>query len=658
VRLLEPKEAWFVNASNTSVPDEVIGLLQLGEGFCLPSHNKDRDIVEHIKSIENNFNKLRLRNSNTFRNKLFPLIKSIKNNGTSKMDAEILAAVSITKRFVLNNPNVIFTRADKGNTVVALDRMEYINKMEINLADSNTYTRIQRNPINKITEHLKKTLKRWLQKEYITDHIHARLNSTNAILPRAYGLPKIHKADRPLRTIVSSIGSPLHNLSTYMLKILQKSFSTPDSSFKNSITLVKNLRNVHIPDEFCLVSLDVISLFTNVPIDLVMDSLRKKWGLIESHTKIPKQEFLDTIEFILGSTFFKFNDKIYRQTFGAPMGSPLSPIVADLIMQELESHTLKNLSFIPPFYTRYVDDIALAAPFTQLNDLLNKFNSFHPRLNFTIEVGGSSLNFLEVSMINKNGHLTFDWYHKPTFSGRLLNFHSKHPLTHKIGVITNMVDKILLLSHPAFHEKNFSFLINMLLNNNYPLDIIFSSIKKRLSTKFNQLNNQRDHDVSSEIKENYFVIPYIEHTGEKFIQFFKNIPNFKLTFSGINRLSKFIKVQKDPLPTLFHSNVVYKINCLQCDASYVGQTRRFLKSRIDEHRSHIRRNTSQTSVITEHRVNLLHDFDWENVEVLDEEAHYNKRLISEMIFIKKQSNGLNLHRDTELLDPIYFDIIC
>jgi len=250
VRLLEPKEAWFVNASNTSVPDEVIGLLQLGEDFCLPSHNKDRDIVEYIKSIENNFNKLRLRNSNTFRNKLFPLIKSIKNNGTSKMDTEILAAVSITKRFVLNNPNVIFTRADKGNTVVALDRMEYINKMEINLADSNTYTRIQRNPINKITEHLKKTLKRWLQKEYITDHIHARLNSTNAILPRAYGLPKIHKADRPLRTIVSSIGSPLHNLSTYMLKILQKSFSTPDSSFKNSITLVKNLRKFTFPTNF------------------------------------------------------------------------------------------------------------------------------------------------------------------------------------------------------------------------------------------------------------------------------------------------------------------------------------------------------------------------------------------------------------------------
>jgi len=89
----------------------------------------------------------------------------------------------------------------------------------------------------------------------------------------------------------------------------------------------------------------------------------------------------------------------------------------------------------------------------------------------------------------------------------------------------------------------------------------------------------------------------------------------------------------------------------------VGQTRRLLKQRIDEHRSHIRRDTSQTSVITEHRLEFSHDFDWENVEILDEEVYFNKRLISEMIYIKKQQKGLNLKKDTELLDPIYSDII-
>jgi len=119
------------------------------------------------------------------------------------------------------------------------------------------------------------------------------------------------------------------------------------------------------------------------------------------------------------------------------------------------------------------------------------------------------------------------------------------------------------------------------------------------------------------------------------MQFFKNIPKIKLSFFGINKLSS-IKVQKDLLLPLSYSNVVYKFHCAQCDASYVEQIGRLFKTRIDKHRSHIRRNTNQSSVITpEHRLEFLYDFDWDNIEILDEEIHYNKRIIFEMIHIKK-----------------------
>jgi len=165
-------------------------------------------MTEILSNVSNNFHKHRLNSNNTFRNKVFPRIKSIKNNNRNnrnKIDLDILSAASSTKRFVSHNPNVVFTRADKGNTVVALDRIDYINKMENNLADTSTYISIQRNPINKIIEYLKKILKCWLQNEYIIEHTHTQLNSSNAILLRAYDLPKIHKTDYPLRIIVSSI---------------------------------------------------------------------------------------------------------------------------------------------------------------------------------------------------------------------------------------------------------------------------------------------------------------------------------------------------------------------------------------------------------------------------------------------------------------------
>jgi len=128
------------------------------------------------------------------------------------------------------------------------------------------------------------------------------------------------------------------------------------------------------------------------------------------------------------------------------------------------------------------------------------------------------------------------------------------------------------------------------------------------------------------------------------------------TFKCFNKLGKFIKVHKDPLLTAFRPNVVYKINCQDCEASYVGQTKRMLNTRISEHRNHIKRNSPQTSVITDHRLEFNHEFDWDNVEVLDEEINYNKRLISEMIHIKKQKLGLNLKKDTDLLHPIYHEL--
>jgi len=172
-------------------------------------------------------------------------------------------------------------------------------------------------------------------------------------------------------------------------------------------------------------------------------------------------------------------------------------------------------------------------------------------------------------------------------------------------------------------------MINILLGNAYLLDFIFALIKKRLIFKFQRFNNQEIPASNRENNNNkYFVMPYIGRTLEKFVWFFKNIQNFHLIFYGTNKLNSIIKVHKDKLPTFSHSNVIYKIRCLQYSASYIGQTCRLLKIRIDEHRSHIRRNTDQNSVINELSLKYAHDFDWDYVEILDEKTHYKKCIIT------------------------------
>ncbi|KYQ51389.1 hypothetical protein ALC60_09555, partial [Trachymyrmex zeteki] len=165
--------------------------------------------------------------------------------------------------------------------------------------------------------------------------------------------------------------------------------------------------------------------------------------------------------------------------------------------------------------------------------------------------------------------LVFDLYRKAMFSGRFLNFNSHHPLYHKRGVIYSLVDKIIRLCHPRFQQNNLIKAINIFLNNSYPLDLIFSSIQKRI-----KFHTNKSGTVEKKIREKFFTIPYV--SSKKFAPI-ANRCHYKLAFSIPNSLNNFIKKGKDQLDPLCNQNVVYKISCDDCsEASYVGQTKRKL----------------------------------------------------------------------------------
>jgi len=114
------------------------------------------------------------------------------------------------------------------------------------------------------------------------------------------------------------------------------------------------------------------------PIDLALESISRRWNSISLNTSIPAEEFKDAVKFkddVLDSTYFMFNNVCYKQIHGTPMGSPLSPIIADLVMQDLDTATLRSLPFELPFYYRYVDDIILMAPSKSLNLMLRSIHN-------------------------------------------------------------------------------------------------------------------------------------------------------------------------------------------------------------------------------------------------------------------------------------------
>jgi len=67
----------------------------------------------------------------------------------------------VVKQLTKNNPNILFTRADKNNVIVALDKKDvYINKINSILLDKDTYIKINKNPIRKINDGLRGLIKK------------------------------------------------------------------------------------------------------------------------------------------------------------------------------------------------------------------------------------------------------------------------------------------------------------------------------------------------------------------------------------------------------------------------------------------------------------------------------------------------------------------
>jgi len=93
------------------------------------------------------------------------------------------------------------------------------------------------------------------------------------------------------------------------------------------------------------------------------------------------------------------------------MGSPLSPIITDIVMQDLEKSVLNTIDMQLPFYYRYVDDIIFATHESSINSILEKFNNYHHRLNFTVEMESNrSLSFLNLLLIIDNNKIKIDWF--------------------------------------------------------------------------------------------------------------------------------------------------------------------------------------------------------------------------------------------------------
>lgn len=453
------KKKWINNLTNVQIPDNVMNILQIDEKFNLPTETKKLPVVDIVANLEPAIQELEPEERMIARNSLCNALTNFKTapRRFTSFEKVIRKQFMEAKKFLKEHPDILVTSADKGKITVLMSKLDYDAKMRVLLDENSTYTILDDDPTKRIEGRCNRLILKWKRLELISEEEATKLTRYNSICSRIYGKPKIHKANAPLRPIVSMIDSPTYNLSKMFATILKNVTGKSNRSVKNAYELKQAVANLKVPKNYILVSLDVVSLFTKIPKELVYQCVKDRWSSIEPFTKLPLDELLNGLKVVMENCVFQYKEIIYQQIFGSPMGSPGSPCFADLVMESLEEVVIKKLPFKLPFYFRYVDDIITAIPKNMINETKEIFNSFNENIQFTIEVEENSrIAFLDIWLIRtEDGTIKTDWYHKETWSGRYLHFDSELPFSYKRNTISILVDKVIKLADSEFHQKNF-----------------------------------------------------------------------------------------------------------------------------------------------------------------------------------------------------------
>ena len=453
--------------------------------------------------------------------------------------------------------------------------------------------------------------------------------------PRLYGLPKIHKTGVPLRPIVSAIGSPTYLVAKFLASLLRPHVGQTESYIKDSAHFIQKIGDLHLEPEDLLISFDVISLFTKVP---VQESL-------QYISQLFRQDITEIFRACLTTSYFLWDQEFYEQTDGVAMGSPLSPMVANFFMERFEQAVLETASRKPKVWYRYVDDTFVVWNHgeEELEIFLQHLNSQNENIQFTMEKEhDGELSFLDVLVIREGSRLGHKVYRKPTHTDRYLHKNSNHHPCQKRGVIKSLTERARRNCEHKYIDEELKHLQEAFLANGYTKKEITRALKP---------SNKPDNKSAKTSTQTAFLqyIPNITDRIGKLLGKYDIKTVYKPTRKVQNTLRS-AKDYRDPKT----SGGVYRIPC-SCGQVYIGTTKRSTNTRLQEHKRCCRLQQRDKSSVAEHALeNPNHQLLFEHTQLLSKTQPYFVRLNREAIEIHKHRNCFNKKEERQKVKKSWF----
>ena len=422
------------------------------------------------------------------------------------------------------NPNINLKKADKGTRTVVLNTVDKIREGQIQLDNPVHYQPLERPMVVETSLRVQQLVKELHEHNYIDDMTNKWFCQTPnpPRTPVFYTLTKIHKPTPVGRPIISGCDGPTERLSAFVDKLLQPIAKEQESYLKDSTDFINFIERTRVPYNAILVSMDVTSLYTNIPQEEGIETVCHAYdSFYEGESPIPTQYLKRALELILQENSFQFTGKNYLQTHGTAMGTKMAVSFANIFMGKVESQILERSAKKPLAWKRYIDDIFSIWNINkdEVTQFIEQANSHHQTIKFTAEVSGTETTFLDTKVYKgerfaKESRLDIKTHFKATETFQYTHFSSCHPPGVKKGFIKGEALRLLRTnsSKTAFKNAIKRFKTN-LIERGYPETLVSNTLAEITF-------EERKHALQQKQKPNTRILPFVT-------QYRSSVPNLK-----------------------------------------------------------------------------------------------------------------------------------